>query len=288
MDATLASNPHAHCPVTDAQALSALYDNNSDPRNQADLRALHAASAAAFADLATRKSSQRFGAAAWQSFDVFRPVQRAVGALVFVHGGRWQVNTSRETAFWAEACCDAGMVFIGLNFPKRAEAALPAQVDAVAQAIAAALAFTAGLDIAPRKVCVAGHSSGAHLALAALLHRPVEAGALLLLGGLYDLRPMARTSHQETLRFTEDEVQQCSPLLSLCGEVGRTLPATLVAVGAQESSEFIRQSRALHWALQSRTQASWHLVPDSAHFDAALEFNAPQSVLRHFTLHHEH
>lgn len=276
------TNPHALCPVDDPAQLGDLYDNNADPRNQADLRALQAISAAAYADPALARSTHRFGPAAWQAFDVFTPA-RAVGALVFVHGGRWQLNTSRETAFWAAACCAADLTFIGLNFPARSDAALLPQIDAVAQGIAAALAWTAERQLAPRTVCIAGHSSGAHLALAALLQRPVDAGALLLLGGMYDLEPLTRTRHQDTLRFTADEVRAGSPLRTLDGQA---LPPTLVAVGAQESSEFIRQSRALHRALQGRTSAAWHEVPHAAHFDAALDFNAPHSVLRSFALHH--
>lgn len=250
-------NPYADCPVQDDVLLSVLYDNNSDPRNQADLQALRTASAAAYADRAVVQETHRHGTAPWKSFDVFRPATRAVGALVFVHGGRWQVNTSRETAFWAEACVDAGRVFIGPNFPQREEARLPAQVDAVREAIEAAMAYTTGLDIDPAKVCVAGHSSGAHLALAAVLRRPVTAGALLLLGGMYDLQPQRRTVHQQALQWDDEEVDG-SPLMTLTRTAQReercALPPTLVAVGAQESAEFIRQARALHWILPRHTQ----------------------------------
>lgn len=280
------TNPYAAWPEGDAALLSALYDNNGDPRNQADLKTLQATSAAAHQELAACKTTQRFGAQDWQSFDVFRPAGRPTGALVFVHGGRWQVNTSRETAFWARACVDAGLLFVGLNFPRRSEAALPAQIDAVAQALAAALEFITAQGMTAGQVCLAGHSSGAHLALAALLQRPVDLGALLLLGGMYDLRPLRETSHQEALRLGEHEARDGSPLLALAAGAPVSLPPTLVAVGAEETGEFIRQARALHWQLQRHTRVFWHLVPRAAHFDAALEFNAPQSVLRQFSLHH--
>jgi len=282
-------NPHAECPVADDGMLSALYDNNGDARNRADLQALRAVSAAAYADRAAQQESHRFGDADWQSFDVFRPASRAIGALVFVHGGRWQVNTSRETAFWAGACVDAGRLFIGINFPSRHVARLPAQVDAVRAAIEAAMAYTAGLDVAPSRVCVAGHSSGAHLALAALLRRPLDAGALLLLGGMYDLRPLQRTVHQQALQFDAAEVE-ASPQLVLTRAAQRNercvLPPMLVAVGAEESSEFTRQARALLWILEQHTAAHWHVVPGAAHFDAALAFNAPHSRLRNFAHFH--
>src|SRR3954468_7795751 len=113
MLATLAPNPHAECPVHDRALLSDHYENNSSPRNQADLRSLQAASAAAYAWHGDELESHRFGSKPWQSFDVFRPPVGPRRALVFVHGGRWQLNPSRETAFWAEACCDSGLLFVG-------------------------------------------------------------------------------------------------------------------------------------------------------------------------------
>jgi arylformamidase len=299
MLATLAPNPHAECPVQDRALLSDHYENNSSPRNQADLRSLQAASAAAYAWHGDELESHRFGNKPWQSFDVFRPTVRPTRALVFVHGGRWQLNTSRETAFWAEACCDSGLLFVGLNFPSLKDAGLLAQVHAVSTAIAAALAFTDQQGIARGQVCLAGHSSGAHLALAALLPTGSEEapafaaglGALLLLGGIYDLGPLRRTSHQRSLEFSEQDVERASPIRLLAQRAEDNhrvaLPRTLVAVGADETPEFVRQARALHWILQWHAPAAWHAVRGAAHFDAALEFNAPRSVLRQFAVRHE-
>ena len=284
-------NPYAQCPVEDADLLGDLYDNNSNSRDRADLKALQDASLAVYADPPGLHESVRFGQAPWQAFDVFRPASPPCGALVFVHGGRWQLNTSRETAFWAASCVAEGRIFIGLNFPQRSQAHLFEQTEAVRQGIEAALDFIRGVGgIGEPRVCLAGHSSGAHLALAALLSRPVEIGALLLLGGIYDLQPLWRSVHQKELQFSEAEVRLCSPLQTLAKAARENrrlaLPPTLVAVGSQETSEFVRQSRALHWILQHHTDARWHAVEGAAHFDAALLFNAQHSQLRHFALHH--
>lgn len=287
----------AHCPVTDPGVLTALYDNNSSPRNQADLKALQACSAAAFASPALVHERVTLGAGEWAWADLFRPATRTKGApplpaLLFVHGGRWQLNTSRETSFWAQACCDAGMAFVALNFPPLSAVGLPMQVAHVAQAIAAvrSQATTFGLDAAA--LALAGHSSGAHLALAALLRHPpaVMPRALLLLGGIYDLEPLRLTAHQLSLGFSADDAATCSPLQRLLQagpEAGLVLPRTLVAVGSEESSEFVRQSRALHQALQPHCAAGWLEVPGAAHFDAALAFNdpLPGAGLRSFITH---
>lgn len=270
------------CPVTDPAVLTALYDNNSSPRNQAELKALQACSAAAFASttLIRERVALRDDEGAWA--DLFRPADRPgpLPALLFVHGGRWQLNTSRETSFWAQACCDAGMAFVGLNFPPLSAVGLPLQIAHVAQAIAAVRRHASALGLDAAALALAGHSSGAHLALAALLRHPPEVmpSALLLLGGVYELEPLRLSAHQAGLGFSADDVARCSPLrllLQASPADGLRLPRTLVAVGADESSEFVRQSRALHQALQPHCAAGCLELSGAAHFDAALAFNHP-------------
>lgn len=274
----------AHGAETDPVVLTALYDNNASPRNQADLKALQAASAAAFESTTLVHERVVLGDGEWAWADVFRPpgAPQPLPALLFVHGGRWQLNTSRQTSFWAQACCDSGFAFVGLNFPPLSAVGLPVQVAQVAQAIAAVRVRAADLQLDADALALAGHSSGAHLALAALLRHPpaVMPRALLLLGGIYDLAPLRLTAHQDSLGFSAEDAATCSPLpLLLQADPDATLrlPPTLVAVGADESSAFLRQSRALHQALQPHTAVGWLEVPGAAHFDAALAFNTPGS-----------
>lgn len=275
----------AACPVSDPALLTALYDNNTSPRNQLDLKALQACSAAAFGSPTLVHERVVVGDTESAWVDVFRP---RVGsgpwpAVLFVHGGRWQLNTSRETSFWAQACCDAGLAFVGLNFPTLSDVGLQAQIACVAHAIQNVGVLSESLQLEPGAWALAGHSSGAHLALAALLRHSDIAmpRALLLLGGLYDLAPLRLTAHQAQLRFTEDDAASCSPLqmlLTFAPKDRRRLPPILVAVGEEESSEFIRQSQALHAALVPHAKATWLTLPAAAHFDAALTFNTTDPV----------
>ena len=291
-------NPYRHPGSTEAAALGEWYDNNRSVRNQADLRALQATSAEVFVadDLIAARCSLGSGEHDW--IDLVRPagVSGTLPALLFVHGGRWQLNTSRETAFWARACAQHGVAFVGLNFPPLAQARLPAMIAAVASAVSRVAAQAQALGIDPDALVLAGHSSGAHLALASVLasagharpeQRPCLRG-LLLLGGLYDLAPLRLSPHQASLAFADDEVREASPLMVLeraqAEDLRLALPPTLVAVGADETVEFVRQSRALHWALQAHQPARWLAVEGAAHFDAALEFNREASQLRGFVL----
>jgi arylformamidase len=298
MPLALSSNPYAACPDVGAARLGELYDNNRSPRNQRDLKALQCCSAAAFASSTLTHETVQLGQGECAWVDVLRPLQalqtaRLRPALLFVHGGRWQLNTSRETAFWAQACVDAGWVFVGLNFPPLSalvapELRLPAQIAHVARAVQALQSQAAALGLDPQALVLAGHSSGAHLALTAVLrHPPAQAlRGLLLLGGLYDLAPLQATVHQQSLNFSAADVEVCSPLALLHAATAAdrrlALPPTCVAVGAEETSEFIRQARAVQWALQAHTSAALQIVAGRAHFDAALSFNEADSPLRAF------
>ena len=293
-------NPYRYPGSTDAAALGEWYDNNRLPRNQADLKTLQALSAEVFAETGLAATRRDLGPGEHDGIDLILPAG-AVGqvpALIFVHGGRWQLNTSRETAFWARACAQHGVAFVGLNFPPLSQARLPAMIDAVAAAVSRVVAQAPALGIDADALVFAGHSSGAHLALASVL--PIAGRqapdwvcrlrGLLLLGGMYDLEPLRLSPHQQALALSEDESREASPLVVLerAQADGRrvALPPTLVAVGADETVEFVRQSRALHWALQAHLPARWLAIEGAAHFDAALEFNREVSQLRGFVLDH--
>jgi hypothetical protein len=164
-------NPYRYPGSTDAAALGEWYDNNRLPRNQADLKTLQALSAEVFGATGLAATRRDLGPGEHDGIDLILPAG-AVGpvpALIFVHGGRWQLNTSRETAFWARACAQHGVAFVGLNFPPLSQARLLAMIDAVAAAVARVVAQAPALGIDADALALAGHSSGAHLALASVL-----------------------------------------------------------------------------------------------------------------------
>jgi len=298
MTQALPGNPYRHPASTDPAALGEWYDNNRLPRNQSDLQVLQALSAEVFAATDLSAGRRAIGPGPHEWVDLVAPAgsMGPLPALVFVHGGRWQLNTSRQTAFWARACVEHGIAFVGLNFPPLGEVRLPAMIEAVARSTAQVIAHAEELGIDPQAVVLAGHSSGAHLALASLL-AGADSGApgrrqrlrgLLLLGGLYDLEPLRLSPHQSSLALDEAQAREASPLVLLesAQAAGQrlTLPPTLIAVGADETVEFVRQSRALHWAMQAHRPAGWLAIDGAAHFDAAFEFNRAASRLRTFVL----
>ena len=61
----------------------------------------------------------------------------------------------------------------------------------------------------------------------------------VLLSGLYDLSTMKKSYLNQSLRLSEEDVNKFSPIY---GHI-KKLPETILAVGENETEEFIRQSR---------------------------------------------
>ena len=92
----------------------------------------------------------------------------------------------------------------------------------------------------PGRIVVTGHSAGAHLAAKAAERLPGGTIAgLVLIGGVFDLRPIAQTSINDALGLDEAQAAR----LSVTPRPG--LPPAVIVWGVDETDEFRRQSREL-------------------------------------------
>jgi arylformamidase len=111
---------------------------------------------------------------------------------------------------------------------------------------------------------------------------PPIAGAVTL-SGVHDLMPMLQFSFNADFRLTAEEAQRLSPVLLR----PTTAAPVLVAVGAEETSEFVRQSRLLWeaWPHNRPPGAKDMLaVPARHHFNVVLDYTDPDSELTRRTL----
>lgn len=97
---------------------------------------------------------------------------------------------------------------------------------------------------------LAGHSAGGHLAMVELQREALAAargarrpmlGAVCSISGIYDLAPIRLGFQQPVLRISEEEVTELSPLR----RAPAAAPPVMLAVGGEETPEFIRQQNAL-------------------------------------------
>jgi arylformamidase len=199
-----------------------------------------------------------------------------VPVLAFFHGGYWHAHERSEFAFVARSFASAGIATAIVGYDL-APAVRLAQIVAQARAAVAWLhAHAADLGFDRRLMFVGGHSAGAHLAACVLTGRDSPCRGGLMVSGIYELSPLIATTLNRPLALTPSMARRWSPLRHPLPDSGRIV----VAVGAFETTEFIRQSHdfARAWDGGGRA-AEVMIVPASNHYSVVLELADADSAL---------
>lgn len=220
-------------------------------------------------------------------FDLYRAGAAGNPAIIFTHGGQWQRGGPAASCAWGGAALDHGISFVAGTFPMIPRVRLPDMVDHATALVRHVRANAGEYGIDPARLCIAGHSSGAHLAASVLVRLANEEdldGIVcgMTVSGNYDLRPLMLSYRREYLQLSEAETAAMSPLLQL----DRPLPPTLVAHGGAESNEFKRQARTFHEALAQNTETQLLVVPDANHFAVFEGLEAPAAPAWSFLTRH--
>ena len=204
---------------------------------------------------------ERYGPTPPETLDIYGTGKKA---FVFVHGGAWRRQTSREQAFPAEPVIAAGAAYVALNFAKLPAVTLPEMAAQVCR----------GLSWVERNlskdVVVCGHSSGGHLSAVALTQLPFLRSALLV-SGVYDLLPVRLSARNDYVRLDERLEQEYSPIR----HAGKIRCPVTVAWGDRECAEFQRQSK----AFAEKLGAPALIGKDLNHFDILETMADPRSPL---------
>jgi arylformamidase len=231
-----------------------------------------------------------YGGSARQRLDLFPSHRGASGPLlVFVHGGYWRSLDKAQFAWIAPPFAERGISVALLGY----DLAPAVGVDAIVLQVLRGLewlwrnADTFGYD--PNRIVVSGHSAGAHLtamAMRALWPRwdpdlpadLVKAGVAI--SGLYDLEPLLHTPFVNVdLKLDARSALKLSPAW-MPPATGAPL---VTAVGALESSEFVRQNRLLgeRWPRNLRRDVP---MPGANHFTVVDALGDPASPLFEATI----
>ena len=182
---------------------------------------------------------ERYGPSAVETLDIYGAGTKA---FVFVHGGAWKRQSSREQAFPAEPIIEAGAAYVALNFAPLPTVTLPEMVAQVCR----------GIDWVAKNlsdyVVLCGHSSGGHLGGCAVT-RVSGVKAALLVSGIYELLPVRLSARNDYVRLDERLEHEYSPIRHF--EKIRC-PVT-VAWAEKESAEFFRQSKEFAEKLRAPT-----------------------------------
>lgn len=173
---------------------------------------------------------ERYGSSQPETLDIYGSGRKA---FVFVHGGAWKRQSSREQAFPAEPIIAAGAAYVALNFANLPAVTLPEMAGQVCRGIQWVH------DNLSKEVVLFGHSSGGHLGGVALTKIPYLKAALLV-SGIYDLLPVRLSARNDYVRLDERLEHEYSPIR----HIERIKCPVTVAWAENESRDFYRQSKA--------------------------------------------
>ena len=210
---------------------------------------------------------------------------RGAAVNVFVHGGAWRGSSAAECAFTAEALVGAGAHAVIIDFIATGDTAgdLTPIHRQVSRAFAWVWRNAASFGGDAERLFVSAHSSGAHLAACALTTGWREEGlpsgfckGALLIGGMYDLAPVRRSSRSTYVAFTDAVEQNLSPVRHVDG----LATPLILAHGSAESPEFERQTRDFLAAVTGAGKPAELLVGEGYnHFDLFETLANPYGLL---------
>ncbi len=235
------------------RALDAMYNNRELVPEHAEIFARWAADSARVRARLPCVLDIAYGDGPAETLDLFLPspdCSDASGApvLFFIHGGWWRAFDKADHSFIAPAYTEQGSLVVVPNYALCPTVGIADIALQMARALAWTWRHAAEHGGDPRRLVVAGHSAGGHLAAMLLCAEwPIVGPDLprglvrtaLSVSGVFDLEPIRHVSFlQPDLKLTPADVQRLSPA-RFPAPGGR-----LYAVaGAQESSEFLRHNR---------------------------------------------
>ena len=216
-----------------------------------------------------------------EHIDLFWPsTKRDTPIVLFIHGGYWR---SLEPAMFSHVAAGAnarGLAVALAGYDLCPDVTVERIIEEVRDA-AVLLWRRHG-----KKLVACGHSAGGHLAACLLAtdwkqRAPgLPAGlvpAAFSISGLFDLAPLLQVSMNQDLKLDAAAARRVSPLFWEIPAGARALEAW---VGGKESSEFLRQSRAIAEAWGQKGIAARYVeVAGADHFTIVDPLRDPQSAM---------
>jgi arylformamidase len=276
-------------PRNDPNWLNSQYDNRALVPDHPRHLARWAEASALTRSKSDGRLDLRYGDDAHDVLDVFAPPGAGAPVLVFIHGGYWRALDKSDFSFVAPVFTQAGAMVVVPNY-----ALCPAvSIEHITWQLVRALqwvwqhAAEHGGD--PRRIVVAGHSAGGHLATMLLSCRwkqvadalPAQlVGGALSISGLYDLEPLRHTPFlQADLRLTPASVRRLSPAF-----FPRPKGRLYATVGGAESDEFLRQNQLIRDVWGPTAVPVCETVPGRNHFSVLESLVDPAGRLHQLAL----
>ncbi len=226
---------------------------------------------------------QQYGDGPNMSLDIFPQSGPSRPILLFIHGGYWRAMDKDLFAYPAIGLNDAGVVYVSVNYALAPSITLDEIVEQCRQAVTWVHqnAETHGGD--PNRIHISGHSAGGHLTAMMLSTDWAQRGTAeinlaggIAISGIFDLVPILETSINDGVQLDQVAARRNSPREFLPSNG----PPFISAVGADETDEFLRQSREYAEAWNENGGRAQYLPLEGFHhFDVICELGRSGSEL---------
>lgn len=201
--------------------------------------------------------------------------------VVFLHGGYWSKNVLEDVgAYGAPAFVkDEGseqVIYVTIDY----RLSPPNKIGKVFESSKQGIKFICS-KFPSSKVCLVGHSAGAHLS-AMYLSQPnisPQVKSAALISGVYSLKEIQQCciNEESNLFLTDEEVKDYSPS-NLVQSFNTSIKVSIL-VAKQDSSEFLRQSKEYFNALETqKVQTTFNIIPETDHFNVVENLANSESV----------
>jgi len=232
----------------------------------------------------------RYGPGPKETLDLFLPPRDPRGTFAFFHGGYWRTLDKSDFSYVAAPFVAEGFAVAVANYDLCPAVTVAAIVEQARRAILWLVHEGPLHGAVVEPLVIGGHSAGGHLVAmmystdwkAHGLQRTPFVGGVTL-SGVHDLEPLVLSTMNADLKLDEPEAQRLSPV----NHAPETEAPLAIAVGAEETSEFLRQSQLLYDAWPRNHPPGMRaplFVPRRHHFNVVLDYAEPDSDLTRATL----
>ncbi len=183
-----------------------------------------------------------YGPSAAETIDLFFPavIEPAAPVHMFIHGGYWRMFSKRDYSCVADTITAAGAIAVIVDYDLMPAVTMETIVSQIRRAKDWVVNHISGFGGDPSRLSISGHSAGAHLATFLFNDPEISSGidAALLLGGIYDLKPLQSSFLANEITITDEDMVAFSPMTH------RYDPATraTILVGDEETPPFHQQA----------------------------------------------
>ncbi|HET7885798.1 MAG TPA: alpha/beta hydrolase [Bradyrhizobium sp.] len=223
-----------------------------------------------------------YGPTPIEGLDVYPARTANAPIFVFIHGGRWLRGSAKDYGYPADLFVNAGVNYVVLDFIQvdAANGDLRPMADQVRRGIAWVYRNAANFQGDTKRFYIGGHSSGGHLAgVAAVTDWEKDFGlpadllsGVLLMSGLYDLKPARLSARSNYVKFDDDMEQR----LSSIRHIDLLRAPISITYGSFETPDFQRQSRDFAAAVKAAGKPVELLeAPNFNHFEMCESLGNP-------------